>query len=166
MLGKTLLNLDKIGKTLDPDFEPNETIRKYSNELLKQRITKSASSSKPYEMLLEAKEFFEKLPYRINSLMDKATNNELEVKVKTVDEGYIMSAFQKIANRITAGIILGSLILGAALLMRYESTFTIFGYSGIAMIFFLIAAVGGLVLSAYALFRDEPTIKKNDHTKH
>ena len=33
MLGKTLLNLDQVGRTLDPDFDPNAAIRRHAAEL-------------------------------------------------------------------------------------------------------------------------------------
>jgi len=160
MLGKTFLNLDKIGKTLDPEFEPNEAIHRYSNKLLQQKLLKAVNSSKSYELLLESKEFMEKLPSRVNSILDKVSNNELEVKVNAVDEAYLMNGFQKVANRITAGIIFGSLIIGAAMMMRFETSFKLFGYSGIAIIFFIIAAVGGLFVAFRSLLKDEPDIKK------
>lgn len=160
MIGKTLLNLDKVGKTLDPEFEPNATIRKYSDDMLRKKLLKSATSTKSYEVLLESKEFIEKLPNRVNSIMDKLANNELQLNVNSLDEVYLMSGFQKIANRISAGLIFGALIIGAAMLMRIETSFKIFGYSGIAMIFFLIAALGGLFMAFGALFNDEPSIKK------
>ena len=37
MLGKTLLNLDQVGRTLDPDFDPNAAIRRNAAELTRQR---------------------------------------------------------------------------------------------------------------------------------
>lgn len=160
MLGKTLLNLDKIGKTLDPDFEPDKIIRGYADELLKKKMQSSVSSTKLYETMLESKEFIEKLPNRVNSILDKVTNNELQLSVKSLDEVYLMNGFQKIANRIAAGLIFAALIIGAAMLMSYETSFRIFGYSGLAIIFFLIAAIGGLILAFEALLKDEPSIKK------
>jgi hypothetical protein len=61
---------------------------------------------------------------------------------------------QKVANRITLGLILAALIVGAALMMRVETSFKIFGYSGLPVIFFLIAAIGGLILVINILFFD------------
>jgi hypothetical protein len=122
----------------------------------------SAKSSKSYEALLESKEFIEKLPNRANTFLEKLLNNELQINVNSLDEVYLMDGFQKIANRISAGIIFGALIIGAAMLMRYETSFTLFGYSGIAMIFFLIAAAGGLYLAVKSMLKDEPTIKKKE----
>ncbi|MGE5795417.1 MAG: AarF/ABC1/UbiB kinase family protein, partial [Ignavibacteria bacterium] len=53
---------------------------------------------------------------------------------------------QKIANRITIGLILASLIIGAALMMQVRTEFMILGYPGLAIIFFVMAAIGGFAL--------------------
>lgn len=47
------------------------------------------------------------------------------------------------ANRIALGVVLAALIVGAAMLMQVQTTFTILGYPGIAMLLFLLAASGG-----------------------
>mgnify|MGYP006200118545 CR=1 FL=1 len=36
MVGKALLNLDEVGRTLDPDFEPNAAIRRHAAELMEE----------------------------------------------------------------------------------------------------------------------------------
>jgi ubiquinone biosynthesis protein len=52
-----------------------------------------------------------------------------------------------VANRIALGLVLAALILGAAMLMRVPSRFTLFGYPGLAMVLFLAAVAGGLWLA-------------------
>ncbi len=61
---------------------------------------------------------------------------------------------------MTVGLILAAIIIGAALMMGLPTRFTLFGYPGIAIIFFLSAAIGGLVLAATILLKDEHTGKK------
>jgi uncharacterized integral membrane protein len=78
--------------------------------------------------------------------MDAIGNSELEVKVRAMDTDMLLEGFQKIANRISAGIILGALIMGAALLMRVDTPFNLFGYPGLAILCFLGAAAGGFWL--------------------
>jgi hypothetical protein len=96
------------------------------------------------------KDFVGGLPERVNSLLDAAANGDLNVNVKTPDAHHLLNGFEKIANRITTGVILAALIVGAALLMQVNTpAFQIFGYPGLAMLCFL-SAVGGsawLVLS-------------------
>ena len=65
-----------------------------------------------------------------------------------------------LANRITAGVILASLILGASLLMRIQTRFTLFGYPALAIICFLAAAAGGIWLLFSIFFQDEKIKKK------
>ena len=47
------------------------------------------------------------------------------------------------------------MIIGASMLMQVPSDFTILGYPGLAMIFFLLAAIGGIILSYIIVFRDD-----------
>ena len=56
--------------------------------------------------------------------MDAVASKELEVKVNAVDAPIVMEGLQKIANRITSGVILAALIVGASLLMRVETSWT------------------------------------------
>lgn len=66
--------------------------------------------------------------------MDAITNHEVVVKVKAVDAKLVMEGLQKIANRITTGIVLAALIMGASLLMHVQTTFQILGYPELAML--------------------------------
>ena len=109
---------------------------------------------------LEVKDFVGGLPSRLNKIMDAITNHELEVKVKAVDAKLVMEGFQKIANRITAGIVLASLIMGASSLMQVQTSFKIFGYSGLAILCFLAAATGGFWLVFNIFVQDHKGRKK------
>jgi hypothetical protein len=71
-----------------------------------------------------------------------------------IDASQIMVGLQKVANRITNGLILAALIVGAALLMRVDTAFRIWGYPGLAMLCFLGAAGMGLALLLHTLWKD------------
>lgn len=161
MLGKTLLQLDEIGKTLDPDFDPNAAIRRNVSTLLHERMWKSLSPANIAASILDIKDFFGTLPGRLTKILDSVANAELEVKVKAVDVALLMAAFHKIANRITSGLILAALIIGASLLMQVKTDFTIFGYPGLAMIFFMAAAAGGFHLLISIFLHDHRDEKKS-----
>ena len=155
MLGKTLLNLDQIAEALDPTFNPNASIRKNAAEIMRGRLLKSASPGNMFGGILELKEFMERLPRRVNKILDTVANNQLEVKIDAIDEARLMAGFQKVANRITLGLLLAALIIGAAMLMQVETSFRILGYPGLAIIFFLLAAGGGIALMLSILLKDE-----------
>jgi hypothetical protein len=97
------------------------------------------------------------MPGKVLKILDAVANNEIKITVDALDEAKLMSGFQKVANRITVGLMLAALIIGAALLMRVETPLKIFGYPGLAMILFLLAAMGGIILLLRILFYDEPS---------
>jgi len=160
LLGKTLLQLDEVGKILDPAFDPNASIRRNVGELMSQRMGKTATQGSLFSSLLEMKHFVGGLPARLNKIMDAIANHELEVKIKAVDAKLVMEGFQKIANRITTGIILAALIMGASILMQVQTSFRIFGYPGLAILCFLAAAVGGFWLVFNIFVQDQKGRKK------
>ena len=160
LLGKTLLQLDEVGRILDPEFDPNASVRRNVGELMSQRVNKDATKGSVVSTLLEMKEFAANLPARLNKIMDAITNPQWEIKVRAVDANLAMEGLQKVANRITSGIILAALIIGAALLMRVETTSRLFGYPSLAILLFLAAAAGGCWLLVSIAVQDQRSKKK------
>jgi ubiquinone biosynthesis protein len=155
LLGKTLLQLDEVGKVLDPAFEPNAAIRRAAGDIMTRSIQRDVTNTHVLTSALEMKHFIGGLPARLNKLMDAATNADLEMKIRIVDANVMVEGFQKVANRIASGIILAALIVGAALLMRVETSFRIAGYPGLAMLCFLGAAAGGCWLLVSIFVQDQ-----------
>ena len=147
VLGKALLQLDGIGRVLAPDFDPTSSIQRNSNKLMRNRMLKSMSPGNIYGGLLEMKDLVQRLPGRVNRILDAAADNKLGIKFDTgLDAHGFMLGLQTVANRITVGLVLAALIVGAAMLMQVPTSFRIWGYPGLAMLFFLGAAAGGLML--------------------
>jgi len=154
MVAKALLNLDRVVFTLDPNFEPTAIIRQRASEILQRNLLQSVTPANLIGSIVEVKEFVEKVPSRINKILDLIGNNELKLDVDTIDEKVVVEGLQKVANRIALGLILASLIVGASMLMRVETSFRIFGYPGFAMIFFLLAAIAGGGLAVTIVMTD------------
>ena len=160
LLGKTLLQLDEVGRILDPTFQPNKVIRQQVTTLMSRRVRKDLTRGSLFSSLLEAKDFARALPERVNRILDAVTNSELEVKVKAVDAKVMLDGMQKIANRITAGLVLAALIVGASLLMRVQTRFELFGYPGLAILCFIAAAGGAFWLVINIFVQDYHSRKK------
>jgi predicted unusual protein kinase regulating ubiquinone biosynthesis (AarF/ABC1/UbiB family) len=146
MLGKTLLNIDRVAKTLAPHFDVNESIRSNAASVMRKRMLHQASPTNALSALLEMNDFMQRLPTRLNRVLDRVADNELSLHVDAIDEVELIAGMQKIANRITMGLVLAALIIGAAMLMQVRSSWTILGYPGIAIILFLAAVAGGIFL--------------------
>lgn len=154
MLGKTMLNLDKVGQTLAPQFDPNASVRKHAAELLRRRLKKGLSLGSVYQSLLETNELMQRLPSKVNRIIDNIADNNLRIQVDSIDENMLISGLQKIANRIAMGLVLAALIIAAALLVRVPTAYTLWGYPALAILFFIAAAGGGIALIASTLIHD------------
>jgi predicted unusual protein kinase regulating ubiquinone biosynthesis (AarF/ABC1/UbiB family) len=152
MVGKTLLNLDQVTKHLDPGFDPTQALRDNIDDIMRGGLSLSLSGA--LSSAIEAKDFMAQLPRRANRILDALSDGELAVRVKTIDEVRFLSALQRIANRVTMGIIIASIVVGAALMMQVQTRSTILGYPSIAMIFFLLAAIAGASLVVFIVVGD------------
>jgi ubiquinone biosynthesis protein len=154
LLGKTLLNLEAIGRTLDTDFDVNGSMRRHASAIVRRRMLKSATPSQLFASSLELRDLAARLPRRLNQVLDALAGNDLRLKVEMIDHGSIIDGLQKVANRIALGLVLAALIIGAALLMRVPTPLTIFGYPALAIVLFLAAAAGGVTMAWIILAGD------------
>ncbi len=154
LLGKTLLQLHQIGTCLQPTFDPNAAIRRHVSAILHLRMRRDLTPGKLLGSILEMKDFVGQLPARVNKVFDAIGKGQMELKVHPDDTLQLLDGFQKVANRIAAGLVLAALIVGAALLMQVRTTFEIFGYPGLAILCFLFAAAGGVWLLFDIFIRD------------
>ncbi len=160
ILGKILLNMDKIIATLTPNFDFQKAISKNVESMMLQKVKKEIQPHNFFAKALETKRLMEQLPERVNKITKNLAENKFEIKVNALDEKRLTSDFQKVANRITLGLIIASMIIGASLLMRVSSTFSILGYPGLPMLLFIFAAIAGIVLVVNILLRDEDFRRK------
>lgn len=154
MMGKALMTLDETSRALDPNFNPTQLLRQYLQTLMRKRMLKSMSPEAILSTALDLYELVQKLPGRINLIFDKLLSEQFEIRIHAFDETAFMSNIQKIANRITVGVVLAALIIGAALMMQIQTSFQLLGYPGIAVIMFMIAALLGFFLVG-KIFYDE-----------
>ena len=154
MLGKTLLHLEEIGVRLAPKFDANAVIRSHAASMIDEQMRESSSPSALFSRLMEMKELVEEMPGRLNRLLTKLNDDGLRIDVDALDETLLIEGFQKVANRITSGLILAALIVGAAMLMQVPSELQILGYPALAIVLFLLAAAGGVRL-LWTIMRDD-----------
>ena len=159
-IGKMLLSLDDVSRSLSPFFKPNEAIKRYTGELLKNNLNRMLTTATLFQSLQEGVEFLKNLPNRLIEIVDWLARNEMQIKVKVENEDRFLIGLEKIANRVTAGLIIAALIIGASQLMRIDTPFKIFGYPGLAIIFFFCASIGGLILIFNHMFDEKRKSRK------
>lgn len=152
MVGKALLNLDQTTLHLDPDFAPAEAIRGDVRELLRSGLTTSPGDL--VAAALDAKEFTSQLPRRANQILDALAEGEFQLRVDAMDEERLHVVLQRVANRLTLGLVIAATIVGAAMLMQVQTDQRIGGYPAIALVFFVLAVAGAAALAVWILVTD------------
>jgi ubiquinone biosynthesis protein len=152
MIGKALLNLDRTTHHLDPSFAPAEAIRHNVREILRSGLTTS-----PGDLVagaLDVKELTSQFPQRANRILDSLADGEFRLRVDAIDEERLHTVLQRLATRVTLGMVIAATILGASLLMQVPTDHHILGYPAIAMILFAIAILGGAALATWVVVTD------------
>jgi ubiquinone biosynthesis protein len=146
LLGKTLLNLETVATCLDPGFESLTAMQRHVPDLMRSQM--SGASGTALASVMEAKEFVEELPGRLNRAMDAIGNGHFELKVQAFDETQFLKSVHRLANVAAAGLILAALIVGSALLASSHNNGSAITNT-IALTIFVIAAITSLALLAW-----------------
>jgi len=154
MLAKTLLNLDAITKKLDPNYNPQQVIRDYAQELMTQKLQQKFNPQNFYPALLDLNQLVLDLPHRSREILDLTAGGKLTFGVKLTQAEEFLGGIHKIANRITVGLVIAALLVASSLMMRVPTSYHLFGYPTIAVIGYLLAAAAAVYLIASILLRD------------
>jgi predicted unusual protein kinase regulating ubiquinone biosynthesis (AarF/ABC1/UbiB family) len=150
LLGKTLLNLESVVLALDAKASMKQSLSRHRDQMLRARASEGLDLSRMALDMVDVQELLRTAPQRLSVFLRTLADNRLRVHVAGLEEAHLIESMQKIANRITAGLIAAAMIVGAALIMDIPSSWQLFGYPALALAMFLIAAGlgAGLVLSS------------------
>ncbi|MEM6392606.1 MAG: AarF/UbiB family protein [Planctomycetota bacterium] len=145
-IGKAMVQLDDVGLCLDPGFEPKQAIDDHTPRLMTATLWRTLTLRGGFDYALEFKELLERLPGRLNTLTDNLARADRGFRIDAIDEDRLISGFEKIANRITVGLVVAAMFVAGALTMRVDVAGSIGGYPMISLLLFALAVAGALML--------------------
>jgi ubiquinone biosynthesis protein len=164
LLGKTLLNLEAVSKALDPAMDTRAILRDHMDNIARERTKEFFSPNRLFSDMLELQELVREAPRRLSVLLRTLSDNRFRVHMTGFEEARVIESMQKIANRITTGLITAALIVGGALIMDVPTRAHLFGYPLLAIVMFLAGAGLGIAIVASSLLSDRrarPTADKD-----
>lgn len=155
LLGRTLLSLEGVAALLSPRLSAREIVREHLHSVVADRFAQHTSLHALHKQMADLGELAREMPRQTRAILDTLARNRLQVRISGLEESRLLENLQKIANRITAGLISAALVIGAALALRVDAGPRLFGYPGLALVMFVLAFLLaiGLVLSALLLDR-------------
>lgn len=154
LLGKTLLNLDAVSRYLSPDLDIKAVVERHLQHVMRARLRQSLSSPNLASELIEIQTLLREGPRKLSDALSLIAENKLQLRVAGLEESRLMENLQKIANRISAGLVTAALIVASSLMMRVETRSTLWGYPTVALLLFLLGAGLGVCIVVSALRGD------------
>jgi predicted unusual protein kinase regulating ubiquinone biosynthesis (AarF/ABC1/UbiB family) len=145
LFGKTLMNLEHVGMTLDPGFDPNEAVQRYANDIFRERLERGLSPRSLLSIASDLDGLRRSLPSRLQKLMDMSDDG-IPVRISLAEQQQLVRSLDRIANRITVGLLVAALIISGTMWINDPSGFTIAGLPGMVVIGYVLAAGGALVI--------------------
>ena len=163
LLGKTLLNLEQVATALDPELDVKAVVEDHLEHVMRKRMRKAFSPANLASELMEVQSLLREAPRKVGDILSLLAENRLQVRLAGLEESHLMENLQKIANRISTGVIVAALILASAMLMRVETGARLFGYPALAIVLFLVASGLGLAIVVSALLSDRRAKPREEH---
>ncbi|UNK41137.1 AarF/UbiB family protein [Luteimonas sp. S4-F44] len=154
LLGKTLLHLESVVRTLAPDMDMKRVVEAHLNDMMRQRLRKSLSPANLASEMMDLQELVREAPRKVSNVLSLLAENRLRVRLTGLEESHLLESLHKIANRIAAGVVTAALILASALMMDNPGGPRLFGYPAIALLLFLTGAGLGIAIVLSALLGD------------
>lgn len=156
LLAKALFNLDAVSRSLDPSFNPTQSIREYTSEIANKRAQRDLSPRRLFQIAAETSDLIRALPHRIDVITQKLIANDFAVRVEAPQLGSLLLGLEKVANRIFTGLVLAGLLVASGYMMAYQRR--------LAMAGFVTAGALGLWMIFTILIQDRRSRKRKGKT--
>jgi predicted unusual protein kinase regulating ubiquinone biosynthesis (AarF/ABC1/UbiB family) len=166
VLGKTLSHLETVCRTLDPRLDVKHVVERHLDSIMGERVRRSLAPHRVASELMDLQALAREAPRKLSDTLSLLADNRFQIRVTGLEESRLMENLQKIANRITTGIITAALIVAAAMIMRIETDVRLFGYPALALVLFVLAAALGVGIVVSALLRDRRARPREESGPH
>lgn len=163
LLGKTLLNLDAVCQALAPELDTRRVVEDQLQHVMRARLRKSLSSPNLASEMMEVQALLRDGPRKLSDILSLVAENRFQMRLTGLEDSRLMENLQKIANRISVGVITAALILASAMMMRVPTSHTLWGYPTVALILFLLGVALGTSIVVSAMLSDHRARSREEH---
>lgn len=144
LMAKSVLSIEEVGRTLDPDFDLRAHARPVLAELRKERTGPRALARDSRVLLRSVLTGLQELPGELYRIVRRIEHDDLTIKFQHQGLENLDDALKTASNRITLGVVIGSLIVGSSLIITTRIPPFLFGHSAFGIIGYLLSALLGL----------------------
>jgi predicted unusual protein kinase regulating ubiquinone biosynthesis (AarF/ABC1/UbiB family) len=122
LLAKSIANLDGTGREFDSSVNIWEEMKPLMSDMFRQQLLGTNPVQALLKTGLELKQLSLKAPRQVEFLLDQLSNETFRLNLHLQDLNALRTTLEDIANRLTSGLIIGALIIGAAFISTEQSS--------------------------------------------
>lgn len=143
LMAKAVLAIEEVGRGLDPDFDLRKHAGPVMREAYRERSGAKATLRRTREFFRGALGGLQELPAEIRRLVRRFEHDDITINFNHRGLEDLDDALKVSANRITLGVVSGSLIIGSSLIVTTGIRPYLFGYPALGIIGYLLSAMIG-----------------------
>jgi predicted unusual protein kinase regulating ubiquinone biosynthesis (AarF/ABC1/UbiB family) len=129
LYAKTLANLEGIARQLDPTFNLPDQIKPLMTDLFRRQLIGEAPLPALLRTALDLKTLSLQSPRQIELLLDRVTSETMQWNLTLRDLDSLRHSVDDSANRLSFSVLVGALIMGAAMILANDTTGRLFWIS-------------------------------------
>lgn len=144
LLAKAVLCVEETARALDPGFDIEEVARPFLQQLEKERWSPGSIARQTIYPFFSVLRTMQQVPGSLQRILQRVEEEDLQINMHHAGTEQLEETFNASMNRLTVGIIVGSLIIGSSLVITTGVGPLLWGYPVIGIVGFLVSALLGL----------------------
>jgi ubiquinone biosynthesis protein len=151
MMIKALLTIENIGKQLDPELNAIEEAKPMVSMILKERWNPKRFVSDSWVTFRNASQTLKDVPEQLHQILEELRQGKLRIEFEHVHLEKLIMMMDTASNRITAGLVLASLIIGSSIVIHSDKGPMFMEFPVVGIIGYVAAGIIGfwLLLSIF-----------------
>lgn len=146
LLGKSLVTVMSIAKSLDPELNLRDTIAPYAKALMLEKVAPKRLAKLLGVNAWHVSNLLHQLPREARLLLRKALGGNLQIAFRHEGLEHFITELDRASNRLAFSVLVACLVIGSSLIMHAKVGGEIFGVSALALMGYLSAFVLGVWL--------------------
>ena len=146
LLCKATMEIESIGRTLDPDFEANKIAGPFITEITKKLLWPQNFTKFFINFAEDIKEFITESPRSFNSIIKKVEKGKLAIEFHHIGLEELIDKLDSVSSRISVSLIISAIIVASGFIVMTGRGPMVYGIPTLGLVGFITAGVLGIML--------------------
>lgn len=146
LLSKAILCVEETARTLDPNFDIMSVAQPFLSKLRREQFSLQTIKRLMVYPLKKTLHTAQLLPETLQRILQRIEKEDLQINFNHTGTERLEETFNASMNRLTIGVILGSLIIGSSLVITTGVGPLLWGFPAIGILGFLVSGVLGMYI--------------------